>query len=150
MSSGAAASHHMEIQSNLEIDVMPAFYYSFNVCMCHRHENNTHNPWVAVSFLCTLFLSLSPALSHSLSFPLRLSLSFREVEENHVIIFIDNYQKANPMCTDRADRSRAAAAMQLPCCIQTFSVTSLLMLQAPSCGVQRVIRWTPISVVTKA
>ena len=75
---------------------LPVFPFSYNACVCricHRHEENAHNRWGAVSFLCTLFRSLSLAASRSL---LRLSRSFSWVKENHVLICIDYYQSQTP------------------------------------------------------
>lgn len=51
------------------MDIMPAFHYSFNFCICricYRHEDT--NRWGAVSFLCTLFLSRSLSLPRCLDF----------------------------------------------------------------------------------
>ena len=51
------------------MDIMPAFHYSFNFCICricYRPEDT--NRWRAVSFLCTLFLSCSLSLPRCLNF----------------------------------------------------------------------------------
>ena len=79
-----------------------AFHYSFDVCMCrisHRHEENTHSRWGALSFPASLCLSLSQSPP----------LAFSGVKENHVIIFTDNYQSQTPCKQTGQQRSRHAA-----------------------------------------
>lgn len=116
VSNKAAAPLHLEIQSHIyfyletrmvqakidlkkqyfwsHIEIIPVLYYSFNVGfskISHRHEENTHNIWRAI-----LFLSLLPALS------------FQNMTENHVSIFINNYQGQ----TLWKQKGQAGAALQ--------------------------------------
>lgn len=70
--------------------IIPVSHYSFNVYICgvaHRHVKNTKNKWWVHSF----FLSLPPSLS-----PCCVLALLSGVKENHIIIFIDNYQRQTP------------------------------------------------------
>lgn len=73
------------------IDITPAFHFSF-VCVCricHRHEVNTHNRWGAVSFLCTIFLSLS-LFEFVAIFPIFISfLLLKQQHKGHLLHTMD-------------------------------------------------------------
>ena len=99
------------------INFMAVLHYSFNVCIsriCHRHEENTHNTWGAVSFMYTDYLPTTLHLFPPTTFPLFDS------KENHVITFIDEYQRLTP-CKQSV---QAVAELQQQCRLCRHTCTS--------------------------
>ena len=113
---------------------MPSWSNGMSVCRIYHRHTRQHKLTGKGQFLSCAFSLFHFPIPRSLSFLLWLSRTVSWVKENHVILFICNYQSQTPCkqigqagdtCSSNAASAHVETDMQLPHSSQESSVPSL-------------------------